>query len=169
MYGMKAEFVQLMEKSAKEHPAVTQGLTTLTLFDGRYDPLVQNNQAETAIRTRYDAIIIVPIDFEANVDVVTMANKANIPVIVANARLNTDKATSGIFSDDVQGVIWKPKRCWIKCSARAMWSLLKGQSGNPHRSSVARATIKRLLNVGRGKSTYWNVKPPTGHVPKRCR
>ncbi len=25
MYGMKAEFVQLMEKSAKEHPAVQQG------------------------------------------------------------------------------------------------------------------------------------------------
>ncbi|MBV7915552.1 sugar ABC transporter substrate-binding protein, partial [Yersinia pestis] len=97
------EFVQLMEKSAKEHPAVTQVLTTLTLFDGRYYPLVQNNQAETAIRTRYDAIIIVPIYFEANVYVDTMANKANIPVIVANARFKTDKATSGIFSDDVQG------------------------------------------------------------------
>lgn len=78
MYGMKAEFVQLMEKSAKEHPAVKNGEAIITVYDGRYDPMVQNNQAETAIQTKADAIIINPMDYEANIDVVTMANDAKI-------------------------------------------------------------------------------------------
>ncbi len=47
--------------------------------------MVQNNRAETAIRTHYDAIIVNPADFEANVDVVTMANEAGIPVVVTNS------------------------------------------------------------------------------------
>ncbi|NGE24701.1 substrate-binding domain-containing protein, partial [Klebsiella pneumoniae] len=68
MYGMKAEFVQLMEKSAKEHPAVKNGEAIITVYDGRYDPMVQNNQAETAIQTKADAIIINPMDYEANID-----------------------------------------------------------------------------------------------------
>ena len=37
MYGMKAEFVQLMEKAAKEHPEVKNGNVQLTVYDGRYD------------------------------------------------------------------------------------------------------------------------------------
>lgn len=57
MYGMKAEFVQLMEKAAKEHPEVKNGNVQLTVYDGRYDPMVQNNQAETALQTKTDAII----------------------------------------------------------------------------------------------------------------
>ncbi|ABG12378.1 sugar ABC transporter substrate-binding protein [Yersinia pestis] len=151
MYGMKAEFVQLMEKSAKEHPAVTQGLTTLTLFDGRYDPLVQNNQAETAIRTRYDAIIIVPIDFEANVDVVTMANKANIPVIVANARLNTDKATSGIFSDDVQGGYLEAKAVLDKMQCQGNVVVIEGPIGQSAQIQRGQGNDKAIAECGPGK------------------
>lgn len=43
MYGMKAEFVQLMEKSAKEHPAVKNGEAIITVYDGRYDPMVHTS------------------------------------------------------------------------------------------------------------------------------
>ncbi|MBC2602288.1 substrate-binding domain-containing protein [Puniceicoccus vermicola] len=103
MYGMKAEFVQLMERAAYDYPGVKSGEVELTVYDGRYDPLVQNNQAETAIRTGHDAIIINPMDFNANIDVVTMANDAGIPVIVTNARLNTDEMTAEVVSDDVEG------------------------------------------------------------------
>lgn len=37
MYGNKAEFVQLMERYGKEHPAVKSGDAVLTFYDGRYD------------------------------------------------------------------------------------------------------------------------------------
>lgn len=121
MYGMKAEFVQLMEKAGKEHPAVKSGEVQLTVYDGRYDPLVQNNQAETAIQTHVDAIIINPMDYEANIDVVTMANEAKIPVVVTNARLNTDKMTSEVVSDDVLGGYLEAKAVLKKSTAKATW------------------------------------------------
>lgn len=103
MYGNKAEFVQLMEKYGKQHPAVTSGEAVLTFYDGRYDASVQNDQAATAIQTRADAIIVNPMDFEANIDIVTNANEANIPVVVTNARLNTDEMTSEVISNDELG------------------------------------------------------------------
>lgn len=104
MYGNKAEFVQLMERFGKEHPAVKSGEAVLTFYDGRYDASVQNDQAATAIQTRADAIIVNPMDFEANIDIVTNANEAKIPVVVTNARLNTDAMTSEVVSNDELGV-----------------------------------------------------------------
>lgn len=118
MYGNKAEFVQLMERFGKEHPAVKSGEAVLTFYDGRYDASVQNDQAATAIQTRADAIIVNPMDFEANIDIVTNANEAKIPVVVTNARLNTDAMTSEVVSNDELGGIWKPKPYWTNSTAR---------------------------------------------------
>ena len=103
MYGNKAEFIQLMERYGKEHPAVKSGEAVLTFFDGRYDASVQNDQAQLAVNSKYDAIVVNPFDFKANIDVVTKANAAHIPVIVTNARLDTTESTSAIDSDDVLG------------------------------------------------------------------
>lgn len=129
MYGMKAEFVQLMEKAAKQHPAVRDGEVQLTIYDGRYDPLVQNNQAETAIQTKTDAIIINPMDYEANVDVVIMANTARIPVIVTNARLNTDKMTAEVISDDVLGGYMEAKAVLQKMHCEGSLVIFQGPIG----------------------------------------
>ncbi|MBB4266758.1 substrate-binding domain-containing protein [Roseospira visakhapatnamensis] len=103
MYGNRAEFVQLMEQYGREHPAVVSGQAKLTYYDGRYDASVQNDQGQMAINTLHDAIIVNPMDYEANIDIVTNANDAGIPVIVTNARLNTDQMTSEVVSDDVEG------------------------------------------------------------------
>ncbi|NDL62182.1 substrate-binding domain-containing protein [Acerihabitans arboris] len=158
MYGMKAEFVQLMEKAGREHPAVKQGLATLTLFDGRYDPLVQNNQAETAIATHYDAIIIDPADFEANVDVVTMANKAGIPVIVSNSRLNTDRATSEVVSDDVKGGYLEAKAVLNKMNCQGNVVVLEGPIGISGQIQRGQGNDRAIKECGPGKVTVLERK-----------
>ncbi|MEN3261345.1 substrate-binding domain-containing protein [Sodalis praecaptivus] len=150
MYGMKAEFVQLMEKAAKEHPAVKSGDVQLTMYDGRYDPMVQNNQAETAIQTHADAIIINPMDYEANIDVVTMANEAKIPVIVTNARLNTDKMTSEVVSDDVLGGYLEAKSVLNKMNCKGNVVIIEGPKGGSGEIQRGQGNDKAIAECGAG-------------------
>jgi len=151
MYGMKAEFVQLMEKAAKEHPEVKNGNVQLTVYDGRYDPMVQNNQAETAIQTKTDAIIINPMDYEANIDVVTMANKAKIPVVVTNARLNTDKMTSEVVSDDVLGGYLEAKAVLQKMNCQGNVVIIEGPKGGSGEIQRGQGNDKAIAECGPGK------------------
>ncbi|ENJ8541729.1 TPA: substrate-binding domain-containing protein [Raoultella planticola] len=158
MYGMKAEFVQLMEKAAQDHPAIKSGDATVTVFDGRYDPMVQNNQAETAIRTHYDAIIVNPADFEANVDVVTMANEAGIPVVVTNSRLNTDKATSEVVSDDIKGGYLEAKAVLNKMNCQGNVVILEGPIGISGQIQRGQGNDQAIKECGPGKITVLERK-----------
>lgn len=151
MYGMKAEFVQLMEKAAKEHPEVKNGNVQLTVYDGRYDPMVQNNQAETALQTKTDAIIINPMDYEANIDVVTMANKAKIPVVVTNARLNTDQMTSEVVSDDVLGGYLEAKAVLQKMNCQGNVVIIEGPKGGSGEIQRGQGNDKAIAECGPGK------------------
>jgi len=150
MYGMKAEFVQLMEKAAKEHPEVKNGDVQLTVYDGRYDPMVQNNQAETAIQTHADAIIINPMDYEANIDVVNMANEAKIPVVVTNARLHTDKMTSEVVSDDVLGGYLEAKSVLEKMHCKGNVVILEGPKGGSGEIQRGQGNDKAIAECGAG-------------------
>ncbi len=158
MYGMKAEFVQLMEKASKEHPAVKSGDVQITMYDGRYDPMVQNNQAETAIQTKADAIIINPMDYEANIDVVTMANKAKIPVIVTNARLDTDKMTSEVVSDDVLGGYLDAKAVLKKMNCKGNVVILEGPMGGSGEIQRGQGIDKAIAECGKGNVTVLERK-----------
>ncbi len=129
MYGNKAEFVQLMQRYGKQHPAVSGGLADLTFYDGRYDAAVQNDQAQLAINLKYDAIIVNPLDFEANRDVVTKAKAAHIPVVVTNARLNTQEMTSAVDSDDVLGGYIEAKAVLQKLGCRGNIVIIEGPKG----------------------------------------
>ena len=129
MYGNKAEFVQLMERYAKEHPAVVSGDVILTMYDGRYDASVQNDQGQMAVNTMQDAIVINPMDFEANIDVVTMANDAGIPIVVTNARLNTTEMTSEVVSDDVMGGYLEGKNVMEKLGCKGNVVIIEGPKG----------------------------------------
>lgn len=129
MYGNKAEFVQLMQRYGKQHPAVTGGLADMTFYDGRYDAAVQNDQAQLAINSKYDAIIVNPLDFEANIEVVAKAKAAHIPVIVTNARLNTQEMTSAVDSDDVLGGYMEAKAVLQKLGCRGNVVIIEGPKG----------------------------------------
>lgn len=102
VYGLNAEFMQIWAGALEAHPAVEQGLVDLTIFDGRYDALVQQEQFETMITQGFDAIIFVPIDIEAGAAAVEAAHEAGIPVFGSNTRVNSDLLSAYVGSDDVQ-------------------------------------------------------------------
>jgi len=102
VYGLNAEFMQIWAAALEEHPAVKSGKVELTIFDGRYDALVQQDQFETMITQDYDAIIFVPIDIDAGATAVQAASDAGIPVFGSNTRVNSDLLTGYVGSDDVQ-------------------------------------------------------------------
>jgi putative xylitol transport system substrate-binding protein len=101
VYGLNAEFMQIWSAALEEHPAVQEGIVDVTIFDGRYDALVQQEQFETMITQGYDAIIFVPIDIEAGAAAVQAAHDAGIPVVGSNTRVNSDLLHSYVGSDDV--------------------------------------------------------------------
>jgi putative xylitol transport system substrate-binding protein len=103
VYGQKAEFVQLWVRAINEQPAVTSGQAKVTVFDGRYSATTQNNQFDTIIAQKFDAIIFIPIDAQAGAAAVKKAHDAGIPVIVSNASVRSTLQNSYIGSNDVLG------------------------------------------------------------------
>lgn len=101
VYGLKGEFMQLWANALKEHPAVKDGSVKITVFDGKYDALTQNNQFETMVTQKYDGILFVPIDIKAGAEAVEKAAKAKIPVVGSNTRVDSAKLTSYVGSNDV--------------------------------------------------------------------
>lgn len=161
MYGNKAEFVQLMERFGKEHPAVKSGEAVLTFYDGRYDASVQNDQAATAIQTRADAIIVNPMDFEANIDIVTNANEAKIPVVVTNARLNTDAMTSEVVSNDELGGYLEAKAVLDKLDCKnhkVNVVIIEGPKGGSGEIQRGKGNDKAIAECGAGQVTVLERK-----------
>jgi putative xylitol transport system substrate-binding protein len=93
--------MQLWTAALNRHPAVKSGLAKVTVFDGKYDANTQNDQFDTMITQKYDAIIFVPIDIQAGAKAVEKASEAKIPVIGSNTRVNSDLLTAYIGSNDV--------------------------------------------------------------------
>ena len=100
VYGLKGEFMQLWANALKEHPAVKDGTVKLTIFDGKYDALAQNNQFDTMVTQKFDGILFVPIDIQAGAEAVEKASAAKIPVVGSNTRVNSAKLASYVGSDD---------------------------------------------------------------------
>jgi putative xylitol transport system substrate-binding protein len=102
VYGLKAEYMRLWTIALEKHPMVKNGQVKITVFDGKYDASVQQSQFETMVTQGFDAILFVPIDIQAGAAAVETAAQAKIPVIGSNTRVNSDKLTSYIGSDDVK-------------------------------------------------------------------
>lgn len=100
VYGLKAEFMQLWVNALKEHPAVRDGTVKLTVFDGKYDALMQSNQFETMVTQKFDDTLFVPIDIQAGAEAVEKAVAAKIPVVGSNTRVNSSQLASYVGSDD---------------------------------------------------------------------
>ncbi|MGL4860872.1 MAG: substrate-binding domain-containing protein [Enterobacteriaceae bacterium] len=100
VYGLKGEFMQMWVNELKAHPMVKNGTVAVTVFDGNYDALTQNNQFDTMITQKFDAILFVPIDIEAGSEAVEKAIAANIPVVGSNTRVTTEKLTAYVGNND---------------------------------------------------------------------
>ncbi|MDB6178414.1 substrate-binding domain-containing protein [Paracoccus sp. Z330] len=129
VYGLNAEFMQLWANAAENHPAVTSGLVDLTVFDGRYDALVQQDQFETMITQGYDAIVFVPIDIEAGATAVQLAADENIPVVGSNTMVNSDLLTAYVGSDDVQAGYMEAKTVLDAMNCEGAVVIIEGPIG----------------------------------------
>lgn len=144
VYGLNAEFMQLWANAAENHPAVKSGLVDLTVFDGRYDALVQQSQFETMITQGYDAIVFVPIDIDAGATAVELASEAGIPVVGSNTQVNTDLLTSYVGSDDVQAGYMEAKSVLDQMSCKGEVVVIEGPIGQSAQLQRGKGNEKAL-------------------------
>lgn len=144
LYGLNAEFMQLWAAGAEKHPAVASGEVELTVYDGRYDALVQQEQFETMITEGFDAIIFAPIDIEAGAAAVDAATEAGIPVIGSNTRVNSDKLTSYVGSDDVQSGYMEAKFIMDKIGCAGNVVIIEGPIGQSAQISRLEGNMQAL-------------------------
>ena len=150
-YGLNAEFMQIWSAALKEHPAVKNGDVDLTIFDGRYDALVQQEQVNTMITQKFDAIIFVPIDIEAAATAVQAAHDAGIPVVGSNTRVNSDLLSSYVGSDDTVSGYMEAKTVLDKIGCKGNVVILEGPIGQS-------AQISRLEGNKKALAECPNVK-----------
>ena len=102
-FGESGEYMKAWSTEIQNHPAVKDGTVQITVFDGKYDPLVQSNQIDSAITQKFDAIIMAPFDLQASAPAIEKAVAAKIPVIVSALKTATPNYTATIIVDDKEG------------------------------------------------------------------
>lgn len=161
MYGMQAEFAQIMAEAMESHEAVKSGDVNLTIFDGRYDALVQQEQFETMITQGYDAIVFSPIDIEAGAAAVQAAHDAGIPVIGVNSRVNSDLLTSYVGSDDVEAGYMEAKQVLDQIGCTGNVVIIEGVIGQSANVLRLEGNLKALeecpdVKVLERKTANWS-------------
>jgi putative xylitol transport system substrate-binding protein len=151
VYGQKAEFVQLWVRAINEHPAVASGQAKVTIFDGRYSATTQNNQFDTIIAQKFDAIIFIPIDAQAGAAAVQKAHDAGIPVIVSNASVRSNLQNCYIGSNDVLGGEMEAEAVVKKLNGKGNVVIFDGPIGQS-------AQIERSQGIKNVLAKYPNVK-----------
>ncbi len=144
VYGLNAEFMQLWAQNAEKHPAVASGRVELTILDGRYDALVQNNQFETLITRQFDAAIFVPIDIDAGATGVQIAHDAGIPVVGSNTRVNSELLAAYVGSDDVQSGYMEAKAVLDKIGCKGNVVIIEGPLGQSSQVERRKGNLKAL-------------------------
>jgi putative xylitol transport system substrate-binding protein len=143
-YGLNAEFMQIWSAALQEHPAVKSGEVELTVFDGRYDALVQQDQFKTMVTQQYNAIIFAPIDVDAGAAAVQTAADAGIPVVGSNTRVNSDLLTSYVGSDDTISGYMEAKTVLDKIGCKGNVVILEGPVGQSAQISRLEGNKKAL-------------------------
>jgi putative xylitol transport system substrate-binding protein len=151
VYGQKAEFVQLWVRAINEHPAVVSGQAKVTIFDGRYSATTQNNQFDTIIAQKFDAIIFIPIDAQAGAAAVQKAHDAGIPVIVSNASVRSNLQNCYIGSNDVLGGEMEAEAVVKKLNGKGNVVIFDGPIGQS-------AQIERSQGIKNVLAKYPDVK-----------
>ena len=143
-YGLNAEFMQIWSAALEQHPAVKSGEIELTVFDGRYDALVQQEQFNTMITQKFNAIVFVPIDIEAGATAVQAASDAGIPVVGSNTRVNSDLLTAYVGSDDTISGYMEAKTVLDKIGCKGNVVILEGPIGQSAQISRLEGNKKAL-------------------------
>ena len=150
-FGEAGEYMKAWSTEIQNHPAVKDGTAQVTVFDGKYDPLVQTNQIDTAITQKFDAIIMAPFDLEASAPAIEKAVGAKIPVIVSALKTATPNYTSMIIVDDKEGGRIIAEEMAKRLPNGGNVVLMEGPIGQS-------AQIERRAGVDAGLSAHPNVK-----------
>ncbi|MGX5851254.1 substrate-binding domain-containing protein [Mesorhizobium sp. PL10] len=102
-FGESGEYMKAWSTEIQNHPAVKSGMVEITVFDGKYDPLTQANQIDTAITQQFNAIIMAPFDLQASAPPIDKAVQAKIPVIVSALKTKSTNYTASIIVNDTEG------------------------------------------------------------------
>lgn len=100
LYSMHNEYTKRFSDAALE-AAEKMGIE-LKLYDGNYDASKQNTQVEEMIREGVDGILLIPQDSVECAEGVESAKEAEIPLVSVNTRVDSDKISSYVGSDDVE-------------------------------------------------------------------
>ncbi len=92
----------LAQKQGMEEKAKELGLT-IDVRDGQDDDAKQIGQIETLINLGCSALILCPRDEDALVPAVEAANRAKVPILALNRRINGGEVVSYVGADDAEG------------------------------------------------------------------
>ncbi len=119
-------FVGIKEGAQAE--AEARGLK-INITDAQNDPTQQINQMETFTSQNVKAAIINPVDSDAAVPAVGVANRADVPVIAIDRGVNGGKVGSTIASDNVAGGRLAAKTLAESLGGKGKVAFLEGQPG----------------------------------------
>lgn len=161
VYGLKAEYMRLWTTALERHPDVVSGLVDVTVFDGQYDAGVQQSQFETMVAQQFDAILFVPIDIEAGAAAVEVAHEAGIPVIGSNTRVNSEKLTSYIGSNDVKSGYMEAKAVIEALGGSGNVVIIEGPIGQSAQIERRKGNLEAIeeypgINVLEMKTANWS-------------
>ena len=150
-FGESGEYMKAWSTEIQNHPAVKDGNVEITVFDGKYDPLVQANQIDTAITQQFNAIIMAPFDLEASAPAIDRAAEAKIPVIVSALKTSSTNYTSSIIVDDREGGKIIAEEMAKRLPDGGNLVLMEGPIGQS-------AQIERRAGVDAGLAAHSNLK-----------
>lgn len=76
---------------------------TLRVMDSQLNPVTQLHHAQEAIASGVAGIVISPVDSQTAPDVLELARKANVPVVIADIGTNGGQYVSYVKSDNYRG------------------------------------------------------------------
>ncbi|MYT28339.1 substrate-binding domain-containing protein [Streptomyces sp. SID8354] len=115
-------------KKGAQAEADARGLH-INITDAQNDPMQQINQMETFTSQQVKAAIINPVDADAAVPAVGVANRAKVPVISIDRGVNGGRVGSTIASDNVAGGRLAAKTLADALGGRGKVAFLEGRPG----------------------------------------
>lgn len=94
-------FVKNISDAALKRGQELSDKCTVTVFDAEGDMNKQIQQAEDAITQRFDAIVLIAVDYDGSAPIIDMAEKAGIVLVGDNTTTNNISKVTYVGSDDV--------------------------------------------------------------------
>lgn len=94
-------FVKNISDAALKRGQELSDKCTVTVFDAEGDINKQIQQAEDAITQRFDAIVLIAVDYDGSAPIIDMAEKAGIVLVGDNTTTNNISKVTYVGSDDV--------------------------------------------------------------------